>query len=76
MAHRNEQGNVLAFVLVGAVLAALLVGGIFIVKNQLAGNEVALQGSTDSSNGDGQSSEDGTRSGDNSGDATSDDQKL
>ena len=46
MAHRSEQGSVLGFVLVGAVLAALLVGGIFVVKHQLAGNQVATGDST------------------------------
>ena len=32
MARRSEQGSVLGFVLVGAVLAALLVGGIYVVR--------------------------------------------
>lgn len=36
MAHRSEQGNVLGFVLVGAVLATLLVGGVWFVRNQMA----------------------------------------
>lgn len=36
MAHRSEQGNVLGFVLVGALLAALLLGGIFVVRHNIA----------------------------------------
>ena len=32
MAHRSEQGNVLGFVLVGVLLAALLAGGIYAVR--------------------------------------------
>ena len=29
MSHRKEQGNILGYVLVGVVLAALVIGGIF-----------------------------------------------
>lgn len=36
MAHRSEQGNVLGFVLVGALLVALLLGGIFVVRHTIA----------------------------------------
>lgn len=36
MAHRKEQGNVLGFVLVGVLLAALVVGGIFVARNMIA----------------------------------------
>jgi predicted lipid-binding transport protein (Tim44 family) len=36
MAQRIQQGSVLGFVLVGALLTALVVGGIFVVRNQLA----------------------------------------
>lgn len=38
MARRSEQGNVLGFVLVGAVLATLLVGGVWFARNQLTNN--------------------------------------
>lgn len=40
MARRSEQGNVLGFVLVGALLIALLLGGVWLVRNQLAKNNV------------------------------------
>ncbi len=36
MARRSEQGNVLGFVLVGALLVALLLGGIYVVRNNMA----------------------------------------
>ena len=35
MAHRSEQGNILGFVLVGALLVALLLGGIYVVRNTM-----------------------------------------
>lgn len=38
MAHRSEQGNVLGFVLVGALLVALLLGGIYVVRHTMSGN--------------------------------------
>ena len=40
MAHRTERGNILGFVLVGAVLVGLLVGGIYVVRHRpsLAGS--------------------------------------
>ena len=34
MAHRTERGNILGFVLVGAVLVSLLVGGIYVVRHR------------------------------------------
>lgn len=37
MAHRSEQGNVLGFVLVGALLVALLLGGIYVVRQNAPG---------------------------------------
>ena len=36
MAHRREQGNVLGFVLVGALLVALLLGGIYMVRHTIS----------------------------------------
>ena len=38
MAQRIQQGSILGFVLVGALLTALVIGGIFVVRNQLAKN--------------------------------------
>ena len=38
MARRSEQGNVLGFVLVGAGLATLLVGGVWFARSQLTNN--------------------------------------
>ena len=35
MARRSEQGNVLGFVLVGALLVALLLGGIYVARNSM-----------------------------------------
>lgn len=35
MSHRKEQGNILGYVLVGVLLAALVVGGIFVVRRYL-----------------------------------------
>lgn len=47
MARRSEQGNVLGFVLVGALLVATLLGGIFVVRRIAStqtgsGNEVSV----------------------------------
>ncbi len=36
MARVSEQGNTLGFVLVGALLVALLLGGIYVVRNNMA----------------------------------------
>ena len=36
MAQRIQQGSILGFVLVGALLTALVIGGIFVVRHQLA----------------------------------------
>ena len=47
MAHRSEQGNVLGFVLVGALLVASLLGGIYVVRHNIAG-----QAGTDVANND------------------------
>jgi len=53
MAHRSEQGNVLGFVLVGALLVAVLLGGIFVVRHNIAnqsdnGSSVASNEAEDS----------------------------
>lgn len=37
MARLSERGSVVSFIVVGAVLAALLMGGVYFVKHQLAG---------------------------------------
>lgn len=37
MARANERGSVAGFVVVGVLLTALVVGGIYVVKNNLAG---------------------------------------
>lgn len=53
MSRSNMQGSVASFVVVGVVLAVLLLGGIYVVKNQLADNlqagdaEVAVEISKD-----------------------------
>ena len=52
MAHRSEQGNILGFVLVGALLVALLLGGIYVVRNSMVqvatgGDDTAGNGATD-----------------------------
>lgn len=39
MPHYREKGNVLGFVIVGIVLAALVVGGILVARNFFGGNE-------------------------------------
>jgi hypothetical protein len=39
MTQRIEQGSILGFVLVGALLTALVIGGIAVVRNQLAKND-------------------------------------
>ena len=39
MARRIEQGNIVGFVLVGVLLAALLAGGIFLVRNHFANRD-------------------------------------
>lgn len=43
MARRSEKGSIVGYVLVGAVLTALLVGGVYVVKHNVASesNEVA-----------------------------------
>ena len=38
MARRSEQGNILGFVLVGAVLVALLVGGVYMIRHHAPSN--------------------------------------
>ncbi len=57
MAHRSEQGNVLGFVLVGALLVVLLLGGIYVVRHAISGsgsNDIATknQPETNSSTAD------------------------
>lgn len=50
MAHRSEQGNVLGFVLVGALLVATLLGGIYVVRHsaqQGGGTNVATTDESD-----------------------------
>ena len=39
MSHRKEQGNILGYVLVGVVLAALVIGGIFVVRRYLPSSD-------------------------------------
>ena len=43
MSRSNMRGSVAGFVVVGAVLAALLLGGIYVVKTQLSDNGSATQ---------------------------------
>ena len=44
MSHRKEQGNILGYVLVGVVLAALVIGGIFELFEDESENKVPLLG--------------------------------
>lgn len=46
MTQRIQQGSILGFVLVGALLTALVIGGIFVVRNQLAKNGTQNPGSS------------------------------
>ena len=48
MARANERGSVVGFVVVGVLLAALVVGGVFVVKTKLDGN-LASKGSEQTS---------------------------
>ena len=50
MTQRIEQGSILGFVLVGALLTALVVGGIVVVRNQFAKNDSQVE--TDQSSQD------------------------
>ena len=43
MARRSEQGNVLGYVLVGVLLVALLVGGVYFVRRAMNGDATANQ---------------------------------
>ena len=57
MARRSEQGNILGFVLVGALLVALLLGGIYVARNSM-GQLATNNGSSVPSATDGVSDED------------------
>lgn len=51
MSHRKEQGNILGYVLVGVVLAALVIGGIFVVRRYLpTSSSTETTSSTEDSN--------------------------
>lgn len=74
MTRANERGSVVGFVVVGILLTALVVGGIYVVKNKLAGHldgqtadqaakEVASN--TEKSNSDTQTSQPEDKSTDN-----------
>ena len=49
MSHRKEQGNILGYVLVGVLLAALVIGGIFVVRRYLPSSDTT--GTSSSSDG-------------------------
>ena len=76
MAHRSEQGNVLGFVLVGALLVALLLGGIYVVRHTISGqgnaNVANNEQSGTSTTADPDSAQNETTTPDASGDAQSD----
>ncbi|NCU38172.1 hypothetical protein EOL96_03925 [Candidatus Saccharibacteria bacterium] len=52
MSHRREQGNIVGYVLVGAFLAALVVGGIYVVRNYIAGTEGTIASNEEASPGE------------------------
>lgn len=50
MARRIEQGNILGFVLVGALLTALLLGGVYVVRNSNGANVATTTSITGNNN--------------------------
>lgn len=50
MARRSEQGNVLGFVLVGALLVALLLGGIYVVRHNVTKQDGGVNVASDEAN--------------------------
>ena len=79
MAHRSEQGNILGFVLVGALLVALLLGGIYVVRNTV-GHVATDDGASApiAANSDKESGKDATPAGDEgkTADNKTDEQRL
>lgn len=63
MARRSEQGNILGFVLVGALLLGLLIGGMYIVKSYNPSSDgIALTTNDDNNKSNSTQSKDTTSS--------------